>query len=137
MKLPSFKRLFAQDYPKENQKLIDTLSVSLNNGIEVLYNALNGQITLRDNIKGTVKDVIVKVDTTGTPIQTAAFTLNSTSKIDAIVVGIALNQTNTAVYPTSQPFISGTQAGTIFTISNISGLQANQQYLLRVTVYQQ
>lgn len=137
MKLPSFKRLFTQDYPKENQKLIDTLSVSLNNGIEVLYNALNGEITLRDNIKGTVKDIVVVVNSSGTPLQTAAFTLNSTSKIDAVVVGIALNQTNTTVYPTSQPFISGSQAGTIFTINNISGLQPNQQYLLRVTVYQQ
>lgn len=117
--------------------MIDTLSVSLNNGIEVLYNALNGQITLRDNISGTVKDVVVSVDSSGTPLQSAAFTLNTTNKIDAIVVGIAQNQTNSNVYPTSQPFISGSQSGTTFTISNITGLQPNQQYLLRVTVFQQ
>lgn len=137
MRLPSFKRLFTQDYPKEYQKLVDILSLSLNNGIEVLYEALNNQLTLRDNVKCTVKDITISVDSVGKPLQNSVFTLNSTSKVDQIVVGLAQNQTNSNTYPTSAPFISGSQNNNTFVISNISGLQPNQTYLLRVTVYQQ
>lgn len=136
MKLPGFRRLNTADYPKEFKKLIDIISVSLNNGIEVLYEAFNNQITLRDNIAGTVKDITVTVDASGTPIQGGAFVLDTNTKVDGITVLSAANQTNTAVFPTSAPFITGTQNNTTFNISNISGLQANQSYLMRIQAWQ-
>lgn len=136
MKLPNFRRLVTSDYPKEFQKLVDILSVSVNNGFEVLYEALNGEVTLRENIKCTVKDVTVTVSSNGTPLQSTAFTLNNTNKVDMIMVGLAVNQNNPAIYPTSQPFISGAQNGNVYNINNISGLQANQPYLLRLVAYQ-
>lgn len=136
MKLPSFRRLFTSDYPKEFKKLIDILSVSLNNGIEVLYEALNNQVTLRDNVSCTVKDITLTVDSNGRPTQGGAFVLDTNNKVDGVTVLSAANQTNTAVYPTSQPFITGTQNNTTYTINNISGLQANQSYTLRVVAWQ-
>lgn len=137
MKLPSFKRLLSKDFAKEFAKLVDQLSVSLNVGIDLLYEALNNNITLRDNVKCTVKDMTLQVDTLGKPINTSAFTLNSTSRVDGITVILAQNQTNTATYPTSTPFVSGNQNGSLFTITNISGLQPNQSYLLRLIAWQQ
>lgn len=136
IKLPSFRRLFTQDYPKEFQKLIDILSVSLNNGIEVLYNTLNNNVTLRDNIKCTVKDLVVSVDVNGTPAQNTAFTLDTTSKVEGVTVITALNQTNSNAYPTSGVFISGSQSTNTFLVNNITGLQPGQQYLLRVIAWQ-
>lgn len=135
MKLPSFRRLITQDYPKEFQKLIDTLSVSLNNGIEVLYQALNNQITLRENIKSTVKDIILSVDANGVPTQQAAFTLDVTGNIDLIMVGLAVNQTNSSAFPTSGVFLSWSQNTNTIIINHVTGLQANQQYLLRVVAF--
>lgn len=137
MKLPSFRRLFTSDYPKQFQSLVDTLSVSLNNGIEVLYEALNNALTLEDNINCTVKNITVTTDANGKLTQNAAFTLNNTNKVDVIFVGLATNTTNSNHFPIATPFITGAQNGNVFNITNISGLQAGEQYNLRVVVFQQ
>lgn len=104
MKLPSFKRLIRTDYKQEFQSLIDQLSVSINIGIESIYDALNRKITLRDNIACTVKEIDVKVDVTGTPITTTLFKMDISNRLDGIVVLNALNQTDSTVYPTGEYF---------------------------------
>jgi outer membrane protein assembly factor BamA len=138
VKLPSFKRIFTADYPKEFKQLVDTLSVSLNNGIEVLYQALNGQLTLTDNLKATVKDVTVTVDSTGKPKQPSVFTLNTgLSKLDGLTVLSAINNTNSGIFPTSGVFISFSQNNSSVIINNITGLQADQSYTLHIVAYAQ
>lgn len=109
--------------------------MSLNNGIEVLYDALNRNITLRENIKATVRDVNVSVDSTGKPLQTTAFTLDTPGNVDLVMVGLAQNQTNTSNFPTSGVFLSWTQSTNSVILNNITGLQPNQQYLLRVVAF--
>lgn len=136
MLLPTFKRLLSSDFQKEWQKLVDQLSLSLNNGISVLYTALNNNITIRDNIRGTVVDVLVRVDSTGKPTETTAFKLNSTAQVDILMVGLALNQTNSNIYPTSGIIITGVQSSNIYTIQNVTGLTPNDQWLLRVVAFQ-
>lgn len=136
MRLPTFKRLIGSDFPKEFKKLIDQLSLSLNNGIDVLYTALNNNLTIRDNLLATVTDVLVTVDANGKPIQTTAFKLNSTSKVDLVMVGLARNQVNSIIYPSSGVLVSGVQANNIYTIQNVTGLQPNQQYSLRIVAFQ-
>lgn len=137
MKLPSFKRIVTEDFSKENKSLIVQLGLLLNNGISVLYDAFNRNITLRDNIKSSVKDVVVIVDATGKPKQTTAFTLDVQGKIDAVMVGLAVNQTNSSVYPISGPFITGVQGPTFFTIQNVTGLTPNDSWLLRIITFHQ
>lgn len=136
MKLPSFRRLFSSDFPAQFKQLIDTLSVSLNNGIEVLYEALNNQITLRDNISCTVKDITLAVNANGVPTQNSSIKLNTTNKVEGCVVISAINQTNSATYPSSGVFISFTQNSNTLIINNIAGLQPGQQYTLRVVAFQ-
>lgn len=137
MQLPSFKRIISSDFPKEFQKLVDQLSLSLNNGITVLYTALANNLTIRQNLAATVADVLVTVDATGKPTQTTAFKLNSTARVDMVMVGLAVNQVNSAVYPAGGVFVSGVQADNIYTIQNVTGLQPNQQYLLRLVAWNQ
>jgi len=55
MKLPNFKRIFKSDYKTEFHSLIEPLSFSINNGIEVLYQTLNKAVSLKDNVACTVK----------------------------------------------------------------------------------
>lgn len=137
MKLPSFKRLFSTDFPKEFQQLVDQLSNSLNYGLEVLYQLANNQISLRDNINCTIKDLTITVDSSGKPTQTVSFTLRSTNKVDGIIAIQALNQVSTSTYPVSGIFISGAQSGNLYNVNNITGLQPNQQYIIRVVAFQQ
>lgn len=137
MLLPSFRRLFSSDFPNQFKALIDTLGVSLNNGIEVLYQALNNGLTLEDNINCTIKPITLTVDATGKPTQNSAILLNTTNKVDGCVVLNALNQTNSATFPSGGVFISWSQSGSQLNLNNITGLQANQSYTLTVVAFQQ
>jgi len=133
MRLPSFKRLVEQDFDKDNQGLIRTLAGVLNYGIEVLYQALNRNVSIRDNIKCTVKDITVIVDSTGTPTQNNTFLVDiPNSRVEGVTVISAVNQTNSNHYPTSGVFISGVQNTNSYLISKITGLQTGETYTLRL-----
>lgn len=137
MKLPSFRRLFSGDFQSQFKQLVDTLAVSLNNGIEVLYEALNNGLTLEDNISCTIKNITLTVDANGKPTGNSTIKLNTTDKVDGCVVLNAINQTTSGVYPAGGIFISWSQTSQTLNINNITGLQANQSYLLTVVAFQQ
>lgn len=137
MLLPSWKNIISTDYAKQFQSLVAQLSLSLNNGVSVLYNALNNNLTIRDNFLATVSDVTVTVGANGVPTQTAAIKLNTTTPIDFVLVGMATNLTSSSTYLLGAPFVSGTQSGNIYTITNVTGLTPNQNWKLRVIIYQQ
>lgn len=135
MKLPTFKRLNKTDYEKDFQGLIETLSFSINNGIEVIYQALNKSLNLNDNVACTVKQFAVEVKEDGTPKTATTFTLDTNNRILGIMVLNATNQNNASIYPTSTPFISFSQSGKTITINNIKGLQSGQKYLLTLVAF--
>ena len=135
MKLPSFRRLIRTDFKQEFQALVDQLSVSINIGIENIYDALNRKITLRDNIACTVKEIDVKVDASGTPLSTTQFQMDITNRLDGITVLNAINLDVSTNYPTSGIFISWTQTQTGILLNNITGLRPNQTYRLKIVAY--
>ena len=135
MKLPNFKRLIKSDYAQEFQGLIETVGFSVNNGIEVLYQALNKSVNLKDNISCTVKDLTVELKDDGTPKTQLTFTLDTNNRILGIVVLSANNLTNPKIYPDSTPFISYSQSGKNITINNIKGLQSGQKYSLTIVAF--
>lgn len=137
MILQSFKRLYKQDYEVIYQKLVDQLGVSLNIGLENLYSAVNKNLTLKDNIKCTVRDLSITVDTNGNPTSSTQFSLDISGQIVGTQVIYAINTTNSAVYPTGGIFISFTQTTTGVLINNITGLPANQAFTIRVVAYGQ
>ncbi len=136
MKLPNFLRLNKGDYPAESRGIIDKLAGSLNIAIESLYNLANNRISKRDNINCVVRDITVIVDSFGIPTTSVGIFLgNIVTKVDGASVDFAENQTNASVYPNAAPFITYTQNGQTFQINHIAGLPANNQFLLRVTVW--
>lgn len=139
MKLPSFKSLKKTDYPEDYQPLVETLSVSLNNGIQVLYDALSKRTSLRDNIAGTIKDFEVEVTSLGIPKDTVIIKTDLSTKVEGCQIIYALNKTSPASYvqTTGGPFISFDVIQDGIKINHIAGLVANCKYLLRVFIYQQ
>jgi hypothetical protein len=135
MRLPSFRRIYKTDYEQQYQKLIDTLSVSLNNAFDSIFGALNNGISLTDNIACTVKDVIIQVDSSGKPLTSTSFNINTIGTIKGVQVIQATNLDNPGIYPTSQPFITYTQNNQTILILNASGLQVNVRYSVRVVAY--
>lgn len=133
MKLSSFKRLITQDFPAESQKLIEQLGSTVNNSFNELYLALNKRLTFSENIACSVKDVIVTVNSSGIPTQVTSFSLDVPNMtVLGVQVIKAENLTNTAVYPTSAPFISFQIVNNTVRINNITGLQADNVYRLKV-----
>lgn len=136
MKLPSFRRLIKSDYKEEFQELIETLSFSLNNGIEVLYQTLNKAVSLRDNVACTVKEIDVQVDSNGSPIGTLKFSLDNTNRILGVFVLNAINTKTPSVLPTSGVFISFSQENKTVIVNNIKGLPSGQPFTLTIVAFE-
>lgn len=135
MKIPNFRRIFYTDYPQDQQSLIQKLSVTINNGFENPYNALQNNISLADNIACTVKTVSVTVDSTGTPTTSTSFSITTTGTLTGLMVLAATNTTSSTVYPTGCPFITYTQNSRLITITNVAGLPANNAFSLTVVAF--
>lgn len=134
--LKSYKRIITQDYDKEDEKLIEQLGGTVNDAFNDVYFVLNGKVDLKTNIACTVKDIEITVNSTGAPVNRTVFTVkNPATPVIGISVIFAQNLTNSAVYPTSQPFISFTPIESGILINNITGLQANQRYLIRLIAW--
>jgi hypothetical protein len=130
--LPSFRRLMSQNFEKQYQNLINTLSLSLNNGIQVLYDALNNGLTFQDNFEATIADVTLQVDSTGKPIQGGTFTLTFTSNVEGVFVIMVTNVNNPTTYPTGAVQVFGQQSSQTYIINNVTGLQPNTSYKIRI-----
>lgn len=133
MKLPSFKRLFSQDFVQQYRQLVDQLSLTINNQIELLYTALNNQLTFTDNFKCTIKSITLTVDVNGNPTGSAGFPINdSSSRILGCIVLSVTNNSTSGAFPTGGVFVSFTQSSSNITINNITGLAAGQSYTLQI-----
>jgi hypothetical protein len=133
--LKSFKRLITKDFKPEDQEMIEQLGRTVNDAFNELYFAANGRLSLSENLFCTVKLIDVTVNENGVPINSTTFTLDRQSPVIGIQVIYAVNQTNTAIYPVGQPFISFTPITNGILINHISGLQANQRYSIRIIAW--
>lgn len=136
MKLPGFKRLYKDDYPKQYQDLVDDLSVPLNIGIESLYTLGTNNTSFRDNIACTVSTITVTVDANGFPTKSTTFPLTLPTAVDGTTVISAVSATTSTVYPTSTPFITGSKKQNSYIIQQIAGLPANVPFNLTIITYQ-
>lgn len=130
--LPSFRRIITQDYDPKYQDLVDTLSVSLNQGIEVLYSLLNGGLTLRDNFASTIKEVDIEVDANGKPKTKTIIKKTSSERVEGLWVLRVQNITNSNVYPTGTPLFSYTETTDSIIVDNVTSLLPG--YIFRIKV---
>lgn len=134
-KLKSYKRIITSDFEKDDQEMIEQLGRSVNDAFNEVYYCLNGRVDLTNNLFCTVALVDVIVDASGNPTSRTTFSLNSTQTVIGCAVIQAINQTNSAIYPTGAPFISFTQLDQALLINNITGLQPNMRYTLRIVAF--
>lgn len=135
MKIGNFRRIYKTDYPVENQNLVDKLSVTINNGFELIYNAFAKNISLKDNIYCTIKDITVKVNANSTPNGTLSFNVDTQGRILGISVIKAVSLDDTTSVPTSHPFIVYDQNNNTINISKIIGLPANVNFQLSLIAW--
>ena len=132
MKLGSYKRIISSDFKSEDQPFVEQLGGNVNDGMEQLFFALSGRLTFEDNFLSTVKEIEVTVGATGNPLNRTDLLLSNNNVVKGILVISAVNKTSSSTFPTGTPFVSFTQSGTSMTINNITNLQANNRYLIRL-----
>lgn len=133
MRLPGYKRLNTKDYDKEDQKLIDLLSGTINDAFDSLFDALNNRLTFKDNFLSTISEFNVTVDTNGLPTSTTSFKLaRSNQKVEGIIVLSAFNITSPNLYPPGAVFISFTANSDNVVINKITGLSEGNTYRIKV-----
>lgn len=135
MKLQSYRNIKREDFDPQYQGLIDRLSFTINSSFESLFNTLNGQTSLKDNILCSVNTFTATVDSTGKPTSTIKFTTSLINGIAGVTVISAVSSTNTPIYPIGTPFISFTKSANIITINNITGLPAGTSFTLTSIIW--
>ena len=133
MKLPSYRRLFKTDYVEEYQELVDKMAVSINNGFDTLYDALNNKLTFSENILSTIQEITLSVDSNGVPIKkNTQFTLavGQTTIQGLIIIDCYEEKTNNP--PPSAPFVSFTKNESKIIITNVRGLTPSTNYTIKV-----
>jgi hypothetical protein len=132
-KLSGYRRIVKTDYPDEYKSLVDQLSVSINNGFDTLYNALNGKLNFYDNISSTIAEVRLTVDIDGFPLQKTQFKLRGDqTTIEGILVLNAVGYNNSNLYPSSGVAVSYSAGNGLVTIDNVKGLYPNKVYVLKL-----
>ena len=131
-KLPSYRRLYDQDFPEKDQELVGQLAVSINAGFEALYETLNGKLSFNDNTASLITTITVEVDASGKPKSKTTIKKNTSDRFSGFPVISAVNLSNSTTYPTSAPFISYTETTNTVTIDNITGLPANNLFQLTI-----
>lgn len=133
MKLNNFQELTKENFPSKYQDLCDVISNPFNNfGRQVTDGLNNNQVTVGDNLNEQYKTITVTVDASGKPVQTCQYKSTLSTKTVGIIVVAASNQTSSTTYPTGTPFMTWIDNSGTVTISNISCLQANNQYQLTI-----
>ena len=135
MKIQPFKRINIEDYPDQYQDLISNLGSSINLFTDEVYNALQNNLSITDNLNQSKVSIKVSVDASGAPTQTLQFKTNLTASCYGINVVNVVNNTNSTTYPTGMPFISFSQSNGVITVNNITGLQPSNQYTLSLILY--
>jgi hypothetical protein len=135
MIIPSFKRLAKQDYPQDQQPFIEKLGFIINNSFDIMYEALNKKLTVRENFAGTLREVVVRVDADGVPVGTVGIALDTGNRVQYLQVHTVTDVDNTSVYPTAMPYISFTQTQTGLIFNHIAGLPAGTNFRLKLFAF--
>lgn len=134
-KLSSYKRINTSDFDDKDKELVEKIAGPINSAFNEIYFTLNGRLDVVNNFASKYKELDVTVNASGNPVNQTIFSIDPATRILGLSVIAAANQDNTSTYPTGQPFISYTQIESGILINNITGLQANNRYRIRIIVW--
>jgi len=126
-KLDNLRRLTEDgEFTDEQRQVIQKVAEVFNFHMEQIINIVNGNLDF-ENLRSKLVQFDVTVGANGIPIAKTNFR----SEIGAIGCQVisAVNQVNSAVYPSGAPFITFSPVGNgIYQVKHITGLQSGQKY---------
>jgi len=135
MKIPAFKCIISEDYNAKDRDLISKLAYSINSFMDTMNIAMNGNLTVTDNLAQIQKKVNITVNSSGVPTSGGTVATGLSGLCGGTQVIFAVNNTVPANTPTNTPFISFTNGNGNIAISNVTGLKPNNSYTLTIILY--
>jgi len=126
--LPDIRRLNREDF-QDAPNWIDPMLTVINAFMDSVYNIMNRNISLTQNLNIQIVTINVETDTNGDikPVK-----LKTT--VRGRVAGVSVIRVITTDTSSISPFVSFTQNENILTISNIASLNSNQKYKIILLV---
>lgn len=128
--IDSVKRINVDEFKPEDRDTVEKLAEIYNYFAEQVTTVINGNIDY-DNLKRSLIDVSLTLDSSGIPTQKTQF-MSDIGLLGTKVIK-AENLTNSAIYPTSAPFIIFTTNGQgLYTIQKVLGVPSGSKFKLTV-----
>jgi hypothetical protein len=133
MKLPTQKKVLKEDV-KGAGPWITPLLDTLNSFMEIIYQAMNRNITFRENIACQIKEITYKTPSTY-PASVEQFRFISTLKTKATgVIAIQAYERSTYVPAEGPVYAPWVEDNGDIVLSTITGLEADKTYVIRLLV---
>lgn len=134
MKISGFKRLIKEDFPAEQQPLVEKLGTVFNLFQEQVYYAFNNNITIDENLNAQSIVIRMTVDSVGRPVgnNQIKYTLKTKPK-GSQVINIQ-NVTDTTLL-SGAPFITYSINSNIITITQATGLLPGKEYDMTIVFF--
>lgn len=132
MRLPSQKKILREDL-KDAPNWIEPLISVVNNFMENVYQALNRNITLTENVSCFIKEMVYITPSTYPTMENVEFM----SSLKTKAIGVTLLQAvdrSTYVPATGPVYVPWVEDNSNIVIYPIQGLQANKTYNIRLLV---
>ena len=132
-KITNLKRIVKEDFPAEDQELIEKLAFSINPLLEQLMLVFNKNIDF-DNLNQQYSVIKIKVDGAGNPVIGTELKYQLKTRIKGVHCIRAENLTDNTPLTTA-PFVSFIASGDLIKITHVTGLVAGKDYNLSIIVY--
>lgn len=134
MRRLDIKRIIKEDFPSDQQELVDKLAYPINSGFEQIQRGLDGQLDF-SNFNQEIISLDVTVNASGIPTVLTQYRSTLKSSVIGNQVIAAANQTVPQNSPTGTPFITFAQNNTQIRVNKITNLQPNERYILTLISY--
>lgn len=128
MKISSPQRIKGEDFEQEDRKLAEQIGAATNSFGEEIYNALNKNLSIDDNLNQFRKTIKVNVNASGIPSSKLQVRNELKTRITGSTVIRAIFNDNI----TSHPFMFFIEDNGLIQITKITGLTAGEDFQLVV-----
>lgn len=134
MKIINNPQIRSEDFKKEDQDTISRLAGVLNPFLQEVVDFADKRIDFDNKVENLIT-IEISVDNSGMPLQNNKVNVRK-GNVRGLTVISSFNLTNSAIYPSGQPYISYSPiGGTTIQINNITNLPANNKFRLNIIVY--
>lgn len=134
MKLPTIKRILREDV-KEAPSWVNGLIDPLNTFMETVYQALNRNLTLTENLASFVQELTYRTPSTYPSNQEVSSFQNSLKVQPSAVMLMQIFDRATYTAPAGPVYIPWVFSGTEIEIGTITGLSPGKTYTVRLVIF--